>query len=146
MRRRHIVSSAWRSSQRFTYIHVCYKKYTGGFLELWHHICWVQLYFELQISNVLLNFCVAHLPRRWYIQCCTEDGDSPAVTWAWTWIWTWTWCSCGSTSDESDVIWIVIGCQTVVLRIEGSIVCPPHVRPLFLVIWVFYFQFWGVGI
>jgi len=26
-----------------------------------------------------------------------------------------------------------IGCQTVVLRIEGSIVNPPHVRPHFLV-------------
>ena len=83
------------------------------------------------------KFCVAHLPGR-YIQCYTKDsgsrrylgraeidwfelaslirytyGVSPAVTWA-----------------ESDVIWIVIWCQTVVLSIEGSVVSPPHVRPL----------------
>jgi len=50
-----------------------------------------------------------------YIQCCTEDADSPAVTWAWTCTWTWTWCSCGTTPIEFDIIWIGKGCQTVIL-------------------------------
>jgi len=48
-----------------------------------------------------------------------------------------------TTTDESDVIWIVIGCQTVVLRIEGSVVSPPHVRPLFSYLSFLFLVLWS---
>ena len=95
------------------------------------------------------KFCVAYLPRK-YIQCYTEDGVGPTVTWAEI-----DWFELASlvrytygispavTWAESNVIWIVLWCQTVDLSIERSIVSPPHVRLLFLVIWVFLFLVWG---
>ena len=105
----------------------------------WRQNCWFRIYFELEISNdVIISFV-------WHIATNIHQGRcGPAVTWAEI-----DWFELASlvrytydvspavTWAESDVIWIVIWCQTVVLSIEGSVMRPPHVRP-FLVIWVFF--------
>jgi len=79
MGRRHIVSSALL----IYVIKICRRFPWGWWVmtsDLWNSV----ILRTTDLKWFWKVLCGTFATKIIYIQCCTEDGDSPAVTWAWT--------------------------------------------------------------